>query len=231
MAIVMLGVDIGQRVDPSAIAVAELVPPPLVERHSPGSVRVDMVTPDRPSVWEIRYLARLPLNTPYPKVAQRVAEVAEGAARQKLGVSLRMRIDITGVGRPVAELIVGALKERKVDCPVEFVTFTFGDHLTTVAGGERRLGKAYLVSRLQSLLQTQRLKLPRTAEAVELGKELLNYEIKVDPDGDAKFGAFKVGSHDDLVTALGLAVLQEVNTQPSMQFDRWGKQIGVATGR
>jgi hypothetical protein len=28
-----------------------------------------------------------------------------------------------------------------------------------------------------------------------------------DPDGDLKFGAFKVGSHDDLVTSLGLAVL------------------------
>jgi hypothetical protein len=36
-------------------------------------------------------------------------------------------------------------------------------------------------------------------------EELLNYEIHVSEEGRDQYGAFKIGSHDDLVTALGLA--------------------------
>jgi hypothetical protein len=36
--------------------------------------------------------------------------------------------------------------------------------------------------------------------------ELVNYEIKVSEGGMDVYGAFRVGTHDDLVTALGLAV-------------------------
>ncbi len=38
------------------------------------------------------------------------------------------------------------------------------------------------------------------------GRELLSYEIRVDEQADDRYGAFKVGTHDDMVTALGLAV-------------------------
>ena len=56
-------------------------------------------------------------------------------------------------------------------------------------------------------MQTGRIKLPRTAEAEALARELLDYEIRVDQDANDRYGAFRVGSHDDLVTALGLACL------------------------
>jgi hypothetical protein len=52
--------------------------------------------------------------------------------------------------------------------------------------------------------------LPRTQEAEALGAELLDHEIKVDQDANEKYGAFKVGSHDVLVTALGLCVQGQV---------------------
>ena len=39
-----------------------------------------------------------------------------------------------------------------------------------------------------------------------LAQELIDYEIRVEPDANDKYGVFKVGTHDDLVTALGLAV-------------------------
>jgi hypothetical protein len=38
-------------------------------------------------------------------------------------------------------------------------------------------------------------------------QEVLNYEIHVSENGNDKYGAFAVGTHDDLVTAMGLAVL------------------------
>jgi hypothetical protein len=48
--------------------------------------------------------------------------------------------------------------------------------------------------------------LPETPEARALASELLDYEIHVDENANEKYGAFKVGRHDDLVTAVGLAV-------------------------
>lgn len=40
-------------------------------------------------------------------------------------------------------------------------------------------------------------------------QELLDYEIRVDENANDRYGAFRVGTHDDLVTALGLAVNSE----------------------
>ncbi len=91
------------------------------------------------------------------------------------------------------------------------VYFTYGDRRNEDRGEDRvTLGKAFLVSRLQMLLQFQRIHLPRGhREADALVQELLDYEIRVDENANDKYGAFRVGTHDDLVTALGLAVQKE----------------------
>jgi hypothetical protein len=39
--------------------------------------------------------------------------------------------------------------------------------------------------------------------------ELLDYEIRIDDNARERYGAFRVGTHDDLVTALGLAVQED----------------------
>lgn len=69
------------------------------------------------------------------------------------------------------------------------------------------------MSRLQALLQQGRIKLPETREARELADELLDYELRVSECANVVAGAFKTGRHDDLVTALGLAVLHDPNAQ------------------
>jgi hypothetical protein len=187
--VVNIGIDLGQKRDPSAIAVAEL----------------DLRGPKEEDHWVIRHLERLPLGTPYPEVAERLGTIitrARAAATRptdKYGPGFHVYADATGVGQPVVDILKAAGQQ------VTPVYFTFGDK-RTAENGTVTLGKGWLVSRLQALLQTRRLHLPRTTEAEALAEELLDYEIKVDPDGDAKFGAFRVGQHDDLVTALGLAV-------------------------
>ena len=75
--------------------------------------------------------------------------------------------------------------------------------------GEIKLGKAWLVARLQTLLQTGQLHLPQTAEAEQLAEDLLDFEIRVSEEASDRPGAFPVGRHDDLVTALGLAVQED----------------------
>ena len=120
------------------------------------------------------------------------------ASRAVRDANITVYADATGVGQPVVDLL------DQAGVPVWPVYFTYGDKRVS-EGGSVRLGKGWLVSRLQSLAQSDRLHLPDTAEAQAMREELLDYEIKVDRDGDAKFGAFKTGRHDDLVTALGLA--------------------------
>lgn len=195
MGAVTIGADVGQRVDPTAICVAET-------EQRPRPVPADRAAPDYPRSdchHLVRHLERLPLGTPYPQVAERIAAVAAGV-RARAGEEPRLYVDATGVGTPLVDVLRAANPEARIVA----VFFTFGDKRTP-EGGELKLGKAWLVSRLQALLQSGRLHLPKTPEAEVLAKELLDYEIKVDQDGDAKFGAFKVGRHDDLVTALGLA--------------------------
>lgn len=191
-AAVTIGVDIGQRVDPTAIAVAE-----LQERsYRPGYIEVNHV---------IRYLERLPLGTPYPAVALRLAQVAARAGRHGRCWP-RLYLDATGVGQPVVDL----LRDHGVAADLVPTYFTHGDRRSVEAHHRSvLLGKAWLVSRLQALLQTGRLHLPRTDEAKVLQQELIDYEIKVDQDANDKYGAFKVGTHDDLVTALGLATQED----------------------
>ena len=163
----------------------------------------------------VRYLERLPLGTAYPLVAERLAEIVTGvrARVERVTVPLgpgaveikertphvTLYVDGTGVGQPVVDLLA-ASGVRPIAC-----YFTHGDRRTE-EGRQVSIGKAWLVSRLQALLQTDRVHLPDSAEARQLAKELQDYEIRVDQDANDKYGAFKVGTHDDLVTALGLAV-------------------------
>ncbi|MEO8391495.1 MAG: hypothetical protein ABI700_00745 [Chloroflexota bacterium] len=223
-----LGVDIGQQHDPTAVVVAERQ---LRDYHWPDP---DRRHPDDRVVggdihYVIRYIKRMPLKTPYPAVADRLAEIyfqltpaempqtVEDRIMERSGqtyhrsppwhdASIRdVLVDGTGVGRPVIDLI----RDKGVECTA--VYFTGGDK-ATAAWRELRLAKVLMVSRLQVLLQQRFIHLPPDdEEAQEAAKELLNFEIKVTDSANLQMGAFKVGTHDDLVTALGLACWEDAS--------------------
>lgn len=196
---VVVGIDIGQQRDPSAIAVAE-----YLKRD-----REDM--PDV-SEWyfPIRYLQRVPLNTSYPDVAARVVEIIDGLqARDTPPKRIHVAIDVTGVGRGVSDILTAPLRKRRVR--LSNVTIVAGLTLTGEIGrGDVSIGKEQMVSRLQSLFQTGRIQIPANhAEAEAMAKELLDFELRMTPKGNQQSGAFKTGAHDDLVIALALAVLHD----------------------
>lgn len=181
----MIGVDVGQRRESTGIAVAE-------EDRRDGE--------ERPEVhFLVRHLQRLPPGTPYPAVARRVKEIAR-AIHTKTRARPDLYIDATGLGQAVVELF-SAAGGTVVAC-----YFTHGDRRTEPSPREVILGKAYLVARLQALLQTGRLHLPLSPEAKALAEDLRDFEVRVDETANGRPGAFPVGSHDDLVTAVGLAV-------------------------
>lgn len=185
----VIGVDIGQKRDPTAIAVVEIDSRPdergQTETHFVG-----------------RYLARLPLGTPYPVVARRIAEIAARAGDQAgAQLAVYVYLDATGVGQPIVDLVA----EQGIKAWILPVYFTHGDRRNQDLE-KVTLGKAFLVSRLQALLQSRRVHLPESSEARALAQELEDYEIRVSEDANDRYGAFRTGTHDDLVTALGLAV-------------------------
>lgn len=200
---VVIGVDVGQKRDPTAVAVVEVeerVVDQEVVRLGSGIVKRNEKTEYHNLV---RHLERLPLGSPYPTVADRLAVIVEAVENREDELD-RVYVDATGVGAPVVDL----MRER-VSARIVAVYFTHGDRRVEHSRRDVTLGKAFLVSRLQALLQTCRVHLPRTPEAKELAEELMDYEIRVDRDANDRYGAFRVGTHDDLVTALGLAVQVE----------------------
>jgi hypothetical protein len=74
-------------------------------------------------------------------------------------------LDATGEGTTVVDV----LKDAGVPARLVPVYFTHGDRRTVVED-EVRLGKAWLVSRMQALLQGGLLHLPRTPEAGQLAE-------------------------------------------------------------
>ncbi|HSL82165.1 MAG TPA: hypothetical protein VLF66_05280 [Thermoanaerobaculia bacterium] len=183
----LIGVAIGSRRDPTSLAVVE------------DEWRRDE---DRNLVehYLVRHLERLPPGTSYPAVARRIAEIVD-ALRERDQSWPFIFVDATGRGEPVVELIENAISRSRV----RTVFFTHGDRRSE-EGKQIILGKAFLVTRLQTLLQTIRLHLPRNPEAQALAQDLREYEVQVTEDANERYGAFRVGRHDDLITALGLAV-------------------------
>ena len=189
-----LGCDLGQSVDPTAIAVVERV----VEAKVPRQIGGDLFEIAAEPRFECRYLSRLPLQTSYPAIINHVASLL---TRAPLRGNCRLVADATGVGRPILELF-----ERAGLNPVA-VTITSGDIERTQRESSDwwRVSKIRLVGQLQALLHSKQLRISKSqTEAAALAMELADFRATFTDAGNAIFGA-RTGRHDDLVLALAIA--------------------------
>ena len=197
-----IGIDVGQRKDPTACVVATV-------RYRPRDDGKGTETE-----FLIRYLERLGLGTPYPAVVEHVASLV-GQVNDKLaadgmqGASTEtpwLVVDAPGVGTPVCDELRKALAGQRVQ--ITEAVFTAGEKLEMNPRMRRiSVAKMGLVARLQTLLAWRRIRLPQAPMARELAEELKSFEIRAAGTSEVA-GAFRVGSHDDLVVALGLATLE-----------------------
>jgi hypothetical protein len=205
---ISIGLDLGQKHDPTAIVVVQTGFDGKEWHH------------------QARFLQRMPLGTSYPDVVKRVSMVASNAVVsfsremwQNRGIRIeyypRLYVDATGLGQPVIDLLKGI---NMTVSKIHPCYFTHGDRRIVSSNREIKIGKAWLVSRLQVLLQSGRLHIAKSAESEALIQELLDYEIRISEDSNTKYGAFSVGSHDDLVTALGLACQEDEIPVPLVPF-------------
>ncbi|MGA7234288.1 MAG: hypothetical protein WBY44_01320 [Bryobacteraceae bacterium] len=191
-----IGVDLGQRRDFSAIAV--------VERLSAAAGPFDHIRWAEPQPaprdeWVVRHLERMPLGTPYTAVAARIVDLARNP---RLASRCRLVVDATGVGMPVVDM----LRASGPGCAIDPVWIT-GGHSERFDGKVWHVPKLELLARLQTLLETRRLRMMRRMrEAGTLVRELSNVKSAARPSGRLKVGAEGSGEHDDLVLAVALAV-------------------------
>jgi hypothetical protein len=184
----VVGADLGQSRDYSAIAVVEWLAATNPVKSTP-----------LPAVFAVRHLERLPLGTPYPQVAARLVTLFD---REPLAGGTLV-VDETGVGRPVADLL-RTLPLRAALCPL---TITSGSRARMELNGRWRVPKKLLVANVQRLLGTGRLKVAEgLPEARALLRELKDFRVMITAKANETFGAGSHGGHDDLVLAVALAV-------------------------
>lgn len=173
----VLGVDLGQAHDFTALAVTE----------------VD----GQPKHHKVRHLERLPLGTPYPAQVARVGEVFKKLTGK---TPPALVVDATGVGRPVVDML------RAAKLPALAVTITGGDAVSRDRR-DWRVPKRDFVSALQVLLQSKRLEVASgLAEAQTLVKELLAFKVTISKQGHDSYGNdWRENPHDDMVLAVALA--------------------------
>ncbi|MQA88709.1 MAG: hypothetical protein GEU90_00540 [Gemmatimonas sp.] len=137
------------------------------------------------------------MGTPYPVVVDHVQALRERGSL----LEHPLVVDATGVGRPVVDMLKKQGVRRLVD-----ITITGGDSVTS-SGASYRVPKRDLVGLLQVLLQSGRLRFAAGLPLVDtLVRELLAFRVKISADtAHDSYGAWREGSHDDLVLAVALA--------------------------
>ena len=186
-----VGVDLGQAKDFTAIAAVERAD---VEGDWDAAAYARRIA----SVLRLRYLERTALGTPYPDVVERVVEVARSRA---LAGQCELVVDATGVGRPVVDL----LRQARPGCAILPATITGGGRESYEAG-YYHVPKRDLITGLQVLLQTSGLLIAGGLKhGAALMAEMAEMRVKVSGAGREQFGAWREGTHDDLVLAVALA--------------------------
>jgi hypothetical protein len=197
------GLDLGQVADYSAFTVVRrrlaLDPAGEMLRNARGDEQYEFV---------VAHLERYELGTTYADMVKRTVKLIE---RPQLWIAPDvlpwLAIDATGCGRPVLEMFVNARPRASIRA----VTITGGAAEATLEGWPNsgvlgyHVNKTELVSTVQSLLQSGRLKVSsKLPDAELLKRELLNFQIKITASAHETFNA-REGQHDDLVLAVALA--------------------------
>lgn len=199
----IVGVDLGQSNDFTSVLV--ISPDESVE-----------------PVYNLGHIERVPLQTRYPAIVSHIGKVVNALRRpvdahmlvvhghtitavRQVVPEVALVVDYTGVGRPVADMLVDA----DLDCNLVLVTITGGNTVTQSEDGEYRVPKRDLASVIQRLLQEGRLKMPANHPMAEtLTTELTGFRVKINLRGHDSYGAgedWRSAPHDDLVLGLALA--------------------------
>jgi hypothetical protein len=185
----IVGLDLGQATDYSALAILE-------SRLAADNISRDAARPKASWHYGCRGLKRWPLGTSYTAI---VAEAAEFLGKPPL-TRAPVVVDATGVGRPVVDMF----RKAGLGAALVPVTITAGRR-QSFRDGFHHVPKRVLIETLRVLFQHRRFQFAQAlAEAPALIRELHDHRVKVTSPRHETFSARR-GAHDDLILALALA--------------------------
>lgn len=174
----IIGLDLGQVKDYTALTIVEKIYPPETE-----------------CIYHLRYIERFPLHTPYPHIVDKVVDYIHSLSE----ANVYLVVDSTGVGLGIMDMF-----EREILHPIG-ISITGGSEVNS-DGYYYKVPKRDLVTCLQILFQTERLKIAKALSYVDiLIQELVNFRVKITTKGNDTYEAWREGQHDDLVLSTALA--------------------------
>jgi hypothetical protein len=216
-----VGVDLGQANDPTAIAVLErVIVPPQTALFAPVGKEPSNRLVEGDIVYDLVYLKRPKLGTPYDVIAKRVADLVcelepEGAFGELGQVTLS--VDGTGVGRGVVDMLDSEFKRRGASSKsvprVDFRRCAITGSQTTLKRPDRSNGywsvpKRDLVFAAVAAFQQGKIRIAKgITDRDALVNELRNYSRKTNiATGNMVFEPWRESQHDDLLFAVCLAL-------------------------
>lgn len=178
-----LGLDLGQQQDYTALA--------DLEEHVNEAGQPTFIA---------RQLRRFPLRTPYPVIVREIGILLKEPEYLRRATLI---VDQTGCGRPVVDMF------RAASIPLVGVTITGIAMQATQEPetGDWRVPKRDLASALQVVLQSRRLRVaPGIEDAQTFAEQLLNFRVKITPQGNDQYESWRDSDHDDIVLAVAMAV-------------------------
>lgn len=199
MAKLIIGADLGQRQDHTALVVAERTTTKTGKiKRLPGQGAV----PVTENHYEVRHIMRLPLGTLYPQQEAAIAGLYHDLKRNH---EVSLAVDYTGVGTPVVDSLRAAL------LPVAAV-YIHGGNKVMREGSNYNVPKYHLAKLVLHLLEVKRLGIASgLPEARLLLGELHGFRYEYSASGHLSFGndvgaaAWREAQHDDLVLATAIA--------------------------
>ena len=182
----VIGVDLGQRRDYSAVTVLELA-------ETTDGTR-DPVTMEfrRERVIRLRHVKRIPIGTPFGGVVDQVARMVRDPRLK----DCTLVVDATGLGAPVVEL----LRAERLPCRLIPAQITGGLEEGS-DGVYYRVPKRDLITGLQVLIEQWPFEIADGPDAELLVQELLGMRATRGAGGGLRYG----GPKDDMAMSLALA--------------------------
>jgi hypothetical protein len=216
-----VGVDLGQANDPTAIAVMErTIVPPQTALFAPVGKSPENRLVEGDIVYDLVYLKRPKLGTPYDVIAKRVADLIcelepEGSFGELGQVTLS--VDGTGVGRGVVDMLDSEFKRRGASSKsvprVDFRRVSVTGSQTTLKRPDRSNGywsvpKRDLVFAAVAAFQQGKIRIAKDIRDREaLVHELKNYRRTTNiATGNMAFEPWRESDHDDLLFSVCLAL-------------------------
>jgi hypothetical protein len=214
-----IGVDLGQVRDKTAIVALstfDALPEIDEDEESPRRRR-----PRRQRHFAVLHIATLRPGLAYVEQVRQITAIAELVGDEERP---HLWVDQTGVGRPIVDML------RDV-CPysVHGVTATSGAEIVR-HGRDVSVPKATLIGALEVAMSTGRVHCADDlALAGELRKELAAFAFELSDTGRPTFGG--KGAHDDIVSALALAVFGAERGTTATFREFMGEEIANREGR